>query len=191
MHSPPPPMELSGRPTGSRETPAALTLTVNGRVERLRDADYVPAATLADVLRDNLGLLGVKVGCNEGACGACTVLMDDRPVLSCMVLAKEAHGASVVTIEGLGDDDPLVVAFATQCEPGHGAAIQCGFCTPGMVMTAKALLLRVPHPTRAEVVEAMGGNICRCGCYSGIIDAVVRAGEWSGGERPRSRRGED
>jgi CO/xanthine dehydrogenase Mo-binding subunit/aerobic-type carbon monoxide dehydrogenase small subunit (CoxS/CutS family) len=171
-------MDLSSGPARSQETPSTLTLTVNGRLERLRDSDYSPGATLADVLRDSLGLVGVKVGCNEGACGACTVLLNGRPILSCMLLAKAANGASVVTIEGLADDDPLVLAFATQSQPGFGAAIQCGFCTPGMIMTAKALLLRIPHPSEAEVVEAMGGNICRCGCYAGIIEAVLRAGQW-------------
>jgi aerobic carbon-monoxide dehydrogenase small subunit len=177
MHTPSPPMDLSSVPARSQETPSTLTLTVNGRLERLRDSDYSPGATLADVLRDNLGLVGVKVGCNEGACGACTVLLNGRPILSCMLLAESANGASVVTIEGLADDDPLVHAFATQSQPAQGSAIQCGFCTPGMIMTAKALLLRIPHPSRTEVVDAMGGNICRCGCYAGIIEAVLRAGQ--------------
>ncbi len=160
-----------------REVPQTIALRVNGRRHELTvGRDLWSGASLAEVLRDRLGLTGVKIACDQGACGACTVIMDERPVLSCMVLAVEADGADVLTIEGLAADDPLVVAFATQARPGHGPAIQCGFCTPGMVMAAKALLLRVGRPTRDQVVAALAGNICRCGCYEGIVDAVVRAG---------------
>ena len=155
-----------------------IRMRVNGRShEFVAGRDYLPGDTLATLLRDRLGLLGVKVACGQGACGACTVIMDGRAVLSCMTLAAQTDGSAVTTIEGLGEDDPLVVAFATQTQPGHGTALQCGFCTPGMVMTAKALLLRTPRPTREEVVDGMAGNICRCGCYAGIVEAVVRAGE--------------
>ena len=155
-----------------------IQLRVNGRShEFVAGRDYLPGDSLATLLRDRLGLLGVKVACGQGACGACTVIVDGRAVLSCMTLAAETDGAAVTTVEGLGEDDPLIVAFATQTQPGHGTALQCGFCTPGMVMTAKALLLRTPRPTREEVVDGMAGNICRCGCYAGIVEAVVRAGE--------------
>ena len=152
-------------------------LTVNGRERELVvGKDFAPDASLADVLRDVLGLTGVKVACGQGACGACTVIMDGRPVLSCMTLAASTDGAVVHTVESLGEDDPLLIAFANQSQPGHGTAIQCGFCSPGMVMTAKALLMRNPTPTRDDVVEALAGNICRCGCYPGIVQAVLNAG---------------
>ena len=153
-------------------------LRVNGRYHAfVAGRDYAPGDSLATLLRERLGLTGVKVACDQGACGACTVILDGRPVLSCMTLAAQADGCSVLTVEGLDEDDPLIVAFATQAQPGHGTALQCGYCTPGMVMTAKALLLRTPRPTREQVVEGMAGNICRCGCYPGIIEAVVRAGQ--------------
>ena len=165
----------------SGEPASSIALTVNGRRQELVvGRDFPSGASLAEVLRDRLGLTGVKLSCDRGACGACTVVMDRRPVLSCMTLAVQADGADVLTVEGLAADDPLIVAFATQARPGHGTAIQCGFCTPGMVMAAKALLLRVARPTREQVVAALAGNICRCGCYEGIIDAVVRAGESAG-----------
>ena len=99
--------------------------------------------------------------------------MDGRAVLSCMVLAVEAAGHEVLTIQGLPDDDPVIQAFACQCEPGHGTALQCGFCTPGAVMTAKAFLDENPDPTLEEVKEALAGNLCRCGCYQGIAQAVL------------------
>ncbi len=166
---------------GAAAAPGVTRLRVNGRDhELIAGRDYDPGDSLATVLRERLGLTGVKVACDQGACGACTVVLDGRPVLSCMTLAAEADGCSVLTVEGLGEDHPLIVAFATQAQPGHGTALQCGFCTPGMVMTAKALLLRTPQPTREQVVEGMAGNICRCGCYPGIIEAVVRAGQMTG-----------
>ena len=137
--------------------------------------DLLPSDTLATLLRENLGLTGLKVACDEGACGACTVMMDGQPVLSCMTLAVEADGHEVLTIEGLAANDPVVEAFAEQCEPGYGTALQCGFCTPGFVMTARALLDENPHPTLDEVKEALSGNLCRCGCYAAIAQAVLRA----------------
>ncbi len=103
--------------------------------------------------------------------------MDGKAVLSCMVLAVEAQGHEILTIEGLPSDDCVVNAFAEQSEPGYGTALQCGFCTPGFVMTARALLDRVPSPTLSEIKEALSGNICRCGCYAGIAQAVVHASE--------------
>jgi len=139
--------------------------------------DLAASATLAYLLREKLGLTGLKVSCDEGACGACTVLRDGKAVLSCMLLAIEAEGHDILTIEGLPDDDPVVEAFAAQCEPGYGTALQCGFCTPGFVMTARALLDENPRPTMAEIKEALSGNICRCGCYAAIAQAVLHAAE--------------
>ena len=137
--------------------------------------DLSPSTTLAYLLRERLGLTGLKTACDEGACGACTVLRDGAAVLSCMILAVEADGHEIVTIEGLPDDDPVVEAFAEQCEPGYGTALQCGYCTPGFVMTAHALLDENPSPTMAEIKEALSGNICRCGCYAGVAQAVLHA----------------
>jgi carbon-monoxide dehydrogenase small subunit len=155
-----------------------ITLTVNGASYDLRvNRDVDPADTLAFVLRERLGFCGLKVACDEGACGACTVIMDGKAVLSCMVLAVEAQGHTIQTIEGLAPDDPLIVAFAEQCEPGHGTALQCGYCTPGFVMMARAFLNANPTPTVEEVKGALSGNICRCGCYTGITQAVMHAAE--------------
>jgi len=130
-----------------------------------------------------LGLTGLKVACDEGACGACTVLLDGQPILSCMTLAVEVDGHEVLTIEGLPEDDPVIKAFAEQCEPGYGTALQCGFCTPGFIMAAKALLIENPAPTLDEVKEALSGNLCRCGCYAAIAQAVMHAAEEQSRER--------
>ena len=139
--------------------------------------DIEPADTLAFLLREKLGLTGLKVACDEGACGSCTVIMEGQAVLSCMILAVEADGRDVLTIEGLDRDDPVVEAFAEQSEPGYGTAMQCGYCTPGFVMVAKALLNKNPTPTLDEIRDALSGNICRCGCYAAIAQAVLRASE--------------
>ena len=153
-----------------------IRLVVNGAAVALETGrDFQASDTLAAVLRDRLGYTGLKVACDQGACGACTVLLDGRAVLSCMMLALEADGHEVLTIEGLPEDDPVVQAFAEQCEPGYGTAMQCGFCTPGFVMAAKGLLFETPDPTLAEVKEALSGNICRCGCYPAIAQATLRA----------------
>jgi aerobic-type carbon monoxide dehydrogenase small subunit (CoxS/CutS family) len=153
-----------------------IALVVNRLPVLLESAkDFDPSDTLASVLRDRLGYTGLKVACDQGACGACTVLLDGRAVLSCMMLALEADGHEILTIEGLPEDDPVIRAFAEQCEPGYGTAMQCGFCTPGFVMAAKGLLNENPDPTLAEVKEALSGNICRCGCYPAIARAVLRA----------------
>ncbi len=127
------------------------------------------------MLRDKLGLTGLKVVCDEGACGACTVIMDGKAILSCMTLAVEADGHDILTIEGLEKDDPVVESFAEQSEPGYGTALQCGYCTPGFVMAAKALLMENPNPTLEEIKEALAGNLCRCGCYAAIAMAVLHA----------------
>jgi len=136
-----------------------------------------PWRTLLEVLRETLGLTGTKKSCNEGECGACTVLMDGKPVASCLVLAFDAQDKEIVTIEGLSDGErlhPLQEAFVK-----HGA-IQCGFCTPGMVLSAKALLDRYPAPTALEVRKAISGNLCRCTGYQQIVDAILSASKAMG-----------
>jgi carbon-monoxide dehydrogenase small subunit len=159
-------------------SPHTITLRVNGALHDFEvGRDVQTSDTLAHVLRERLGLTGLKVACDEGACGACTVIMDGDAVLSCMILAVDANGQDILTIEGLPEDDPVVAAFAEQCEPGYGTALQCGFCTPGFVMTATALLRENPSPTLEEVKEALSGNLCRCGCYGAIAQAVLRAAE--------------
>ena len=147
-----------------------VELTVNGESERLT---VEPRTTLADALREQLGLTGTHLGCEHGVCGACTVLVDDQPVRSCLMLAVQAGDTSIRTIEGLEHADgtlhPLQQAFS-DC---HG--LQCGFCTPGMVMTAVHLLATHPSPTREEIRLELSGNICRCTGYNSIIDAVEQA----------------
>ena len=145
------------------------TLTVNGRRHAL---ELVAHATLLDVLRDDLELTGSKECCAEGECGACTVLVDGRAVNSCLMLAVEAEGAEVTTIEGLAQDGGLSPIQEAFLERG---AVQCGFCIPGMVMAAHYLLLENPHPTLAEVREGLSGNLCRCAGYNQICDAVLAA----------------
>jgi len=146
-----------------------LSMTVNGEAA---DLAVFPNATLLEVLRDDLGLTGVKEGCAEGVCGACTVLVDGMPIRSCLTLALEVEGASVVTIEGLvshGILHPVQQAFVER------GAVQCGFCTPGMVLASKALLDRIPSPTDDEIKTALAGNFCRCTGYAKILDAVRAA----------------
>ena len=143
-----------------------IELTVNGRPVRV---DAPSHWTLIQLLRDGLELLGTKEGCGEGSCGACTVLVDGRLTRACLALAVRAHGVHVTTIEGLaaGDRlDPIQEAFVR-----HGA-IQCGFCTPGMVLTATALLAERPDPTEDQIREFLSGNFCRCAGYRSIIAAV-------------------
>lgn len=165
-------------PSWTPPAPQRITLCINGeRREFEVGRDLLPTTTLSAFLRERLGYTGLKISCDEGACGACTILMDGKAVLSCMLLAVEADGHDLLTIEGLPDDDPVIEAFAEQCEPGHGTALQCGYCTPGFVMTARALLNENPTPTLDEVKEALCGNLCRCGCYAGIAKAVGHAAE--------------
>ena len=133
-----------------------------------------PHRTLAEVLRDELHLTGTKQSCSEGACGTCTVLLDGAPVRSCLLLAAEAQGKEITTIEGLAENGrlhPLQQAFVEHY------AIQCGFCTPGMILTAKALLDKNPHPTEEEIRRAISGNICRCTGYAKIVEAIKAASE--------------
>jgi len=147
-----------------------LTLQVNGYQQQV---EVEPRRTLLDVLRIDLGLTGAKLVCNMGNCGACTVLLDGVAVYSCLTLAIECEGKAITTIEGLTPDGslhPLQHAFVQH------DALQCGFCTPGQVLAAHALLQRHPHPTEEQVVLGMSGNLCRCGAYRGIIDAVLSYG---------------
>lgn len=168
-----------------------IKLTVNGR---LYQVDVPADTTLLELLRDYLGLTGTKEGCGKGECGACTVIMDGLTVDSCLIPAVKADGAAIHTIEGLASPDgrlhPLQEAFV------EAGAVQCGFCTPGMIMSAKALLDRNPNPSREEIKDALGGNLCRCTGYAKIIAAVEKAaavmGTPAGGgriEASRSGRG--
>lgn len=153
-----------------------LNFFVNGDPVSL---DTDPQRRLLDILREDLGLTGTKEGCSEGECGACTVLMDGEAVHSCLTLAAQLSGRHVETIEGLeksGELDILQRAFAEEI------AVQCGFCTPGMIMSAKALLLKNPNPTPEEIRTALSGNICRCSGYVQIVNAVSRAAREMGGE---------
>lgn len=156
-------------------TSQTIGLRVNGQS---RDIDVATHHTLLDVLRDDLGLTGAKACCLVGECGACTVLLDEAAVDACLVLAVEADGATVTTVEGLADEgtlSPLQAAFLE-----HGAA-QCGFCIPGQLMSATALLAERPTPTLAEVQEGLAGNLCRCAGYPQIFEAVLAATERTGG----------
>lgn len=146
-----------------------VRLKVNG--------EWVEAAVpshkrLIDFLREDLDLTGAKEGCGGGECGACTVLVNGEPINACLMLAVEADGQEVLTVEGLAREDrldPIQEAFI------ENAALQCGYCIPGMVMSAKALLLRNPQPARNEVVEAIAGNLCRCTGYARVVDAIMQA----------------
>jgi carbon-monoxide dehydrogenase small subunit len=146
-----------------------INLKVNGEIYEVA---VEPRKTLLDIIRDDLGLTGTKKGCDQGECGSCTVIFNGKAVNSCLVLAVEAEGKDVLTIEGL--------AKGTKLHPiqealiNHGA-IQCGFCTPGMIMSAKVLLDKNPNPTEKEVRDAIGGNLCRCTGYVKIVEAILAA----------------
>ena len=146
-----------------------LTFTVNGEPVDVLADDY---KTLLEILREDLGLTGTKHGCELGECGACAVLVDGQPLLSCLVLGIEGAGHHVTTVEGLTADGRLHPL--QECFADLGAA-QCGYCTPGILMTAKALLDSEPHPSRERIREALSGNLCRCTGYGQIIDAVEAA----------------
>jgi len=148
-----------------------ITLIVNGEKRRV---DIGANETLAEVLRERLSLTGAKIGCNRGECGACTVLIDGESVLSCLTLAIECEGKSILTIEGLedpetGELDPIQNAFVEHF------GIQCGFCTPGMVMSAKALLEKNSNPSEQEIREGIQGNLCRCTGYQQIVESIQAA----------------
>jgi carbon-monoxide dehydrogenase small subunit len=148
-----------------------IQLTVNNEGY---DLIVTPNQTLLEVLRDNLGLTGAKAGCGEGACGACTVLVDGQPTYSCLTLAVEVQDKAITTIEGLADDGklhPIQQAFVDH------AAIQCGFCSPGMILVTKALLDENPQPTQQEAREAISGNVCRCTGYAKIVEAMLVAAQ--------------
>lgn len=146
-----------------------VRLSVNGEdmIARVH-----PAATLVELLRESLGLTGTKVGCGRGECGACTVLLDGHPVNACLVFAAQCEGREVTTIEGLSGDRKLERLQQAFVDAG---AVQCGFCTPGMILSAKALLDADPSPQRRQIEEALSGNLCRCTGYVKIIDAVEKA----------------
>lgn len=149
----------------------AVKLNINGREERL---DVPPHKTLLEVLRDDLNLTGTKCGCEDGSCGTCTVLLNGSAVRSCLLLATEVEGCEVITIEGLSDGErmhPVQEAFVNY------GAVQCGFCSPGMIVTAEALLRSNPSPTEADVRKAISGNLCRCTGYTKIVEAVIAAGQ--------------
>jgi aerobic carbon-monoxide dehydrogenase small subunit len=157
-----------------------IGVTVNGEAH---EAEVEPRQLLVYFLREQLGLTGTVVGCDTSSCGACTVLVDGEPQLACLLLAEAAEGRSIETASGLAGSTlhPLQQAFM------EGFAAQCGYCTPGMLMAAKALLDKVPSPTRAQVVEAISGNICRCTGYEPIINAILEAAARGAGRRERVR----
>lgn len=153
-----------------------ISFTINGEVKEI---EVEPNKTLLKMLREDLDLIGAKEGCGAGECGACTVLVDNEPVNSCLMLAVEVEGKEILTIEGLSDGinlDPIQESFINY------NALQCGYCTPGMVMSAKALLNRNPHPTEKDIKEALAGNLCRCTGYQRIIDAVLDIAKKGGGK---------
>lgn len=146
-----------------------ISFTLNGIKTEI---DAAPDRRVVDILRDDLGLTGTKEGCGAGECGACTILVGDETRLSCLMLAAQLEGLEITTVEGLAADSrlhPLQEAFVE-----HGA-VQCGFCTPGMLLTSAALLTKNPHPSREEIREGLSGNLCRCTGYQKIVDAVESA----------------
>jgi carbon-monoxide dehydrogenase small subunit len=148
-----------------------ITVKINGGLEQVE----VPSnMTLLSMLREKLAMTGTKNGCAAGECGACTILMNGEPVNSCMVLAVEADGAELITVEGLAKEGELDVIQKTIIDKG---GVQCGFCTPGILISAKALLIRNPNPSEAEIREALVGNLCRCTGYVRIVEAVHAAAE--------------
>ncbi|MBU0989300.1 MAG: (2Fe-2S)-binding protein [Proteobacteria bacterium] len=153
---------------------SAIKLKVNGDDHELLVS---PNNTLLEVLREKLGLTGTKQGCDLGACGACTVLVDGESRLSCIMLAVDAVGKEIITIEGIEENghlDPLQAAFVEK------GGLQCGFCTPGMILTARSILNEEPHPTEETIKRKMAGNLCRCTGYKKIVEAVMTANEQTG-----------
>jgi carbon-monoxide dehydrogenase small subunit len=158
-----------GAAAKTRSLTRLISLCVNGE---WHEVAVKPRNMLVEVIRDTLGLTGTKASCESGTCGACTVLLEGRPVLGCITLAVECDGKQVRTVEGLADGEklsPIQEAFLDQ------GAVQCGFCTPGMLISATALLERNPKPTRQDINKALEGNLCRCTGYNAIVDAVLQA----------------
>ena len=156
----------------------AVTLTINGET---RTASVPPETTLLKLLRENFNLTGAKLGCDVGDCGACTVIVDGKPVNSCLMLAGQVDGREVLTIEGLATPDHLHPIQKTFEDCG---SLQCGFCGPGVIMSAKALLDENPQPSVAEIRDALAGNLCRCTGYTKMIEAVQLAGRVMSGKKP-------
>jgi carbon-monoxide dehydrogenase small subunit len=147
-----------------------IRLTIN---DELYEVSVEPYKTLIDIIRDDIGLIGTKKGCGTGDCGSCTIILDGKPVNSCLILGVEVDGSNLLTIEGLRKGEelhPIQKAFIE-----HGA-IQCGYCTPGMIISAKALLDNFPNPTEGQVKMALSGNLCRCTGYKKIIEAIMNVG---------------
>ena len=166
-------------PHAEPDSPHLIRVTVNGRTEDLRVS---PRRTLLHTLREDLHLTGAKEGCGVGTCGACTVLLDGRAVLSCLLLAVQAAGRTVETVEGAGDGalDRLQQAFIRH------DALQCGFCTPGQIMALRGLLRRLPRPSAGQIRQALEGNICRCGAYPRIQTAALEAAQVSADSAART-----
>jgi len=164
----------AAQPTILGPDPVPLSLTVNGRVLTVT---VEPRVTLLRALRNHLGLTGAKEVCERGACGGCTVLLDGAPICACLLLAADAVGHEIITVEGLGAPDQLspVQAAFVECD-----ALQCGFCTPGFVVASTALLRQNPHPSPEEIKAGLAGNLCRCGTYGRIFEAVQRAAQQKG-----------
>ncbi|WP_035711644.1 (2Fe-2S)-binding protein [Salibacterium aidingense] len=148
-----------------------LSFTINGRTVQVTTD---PSARLADIIREALDLTGTKISCGIGRCGACSVWLNGKLVNSCLIMAYQAEGSTITTIEGIGEEDNLDPVQQAFLEEG---GFQCGYCTPGMIMAVKSLLKDTPHPSDEEIAEGLSGNLCRCTGYSGIVRAVRRAAE--------------
>jgi len=153
-----------------------ISLTVNGKPYQV---SITPSRTLLEVIREDLGLIGTKEGCGLGECGACTVIMNGKTVNSCLVLAGEADGKAITTIEGLAEGDKLHPIQQAFMENG---GLQCGFCTPGMILSAKVLLEETPHPTDEDIRRGIAGNFCRCTGYAKILASIKAAAQIMGGK---------
>ncbi len=149
-------------------TKTPIRLTIN---HESYDVEVEPRWLLSDVIRHQLGLIGTHVGCEQGVCGACTILVDGKPERSCLVFAVQAEGADITTVEGLSTDPQHLTALQESFRDHH--ALQCGYCTSGMLLTATALLKKEPHPTEDAIREALSGNVCRCTGYQFIVDAIL------------------
>ncbi len=170
------PIKSAGKKTAAAPTAYDVHFTLNGKPATV---NVTATQNLLEVLREKLNVTGPKFGCEQGNCGACTVLLDGEPVSSCLVLATTVEGRSVMTVEGIGTPDklhPLQKAFY------DSYAAQCGYCTSGMLLASYALLQKKPHPTRDEVVEAISGNLCRCTGYAKIVDAILSVSNGNGKE---------